>query len=1169
MKKNVFYFIIITLHFVLAEYRSVGQLGPEIQLTNPAPLSPNAASIQRFGDIPVGRYTGLPNIDIPVYNIKTTHLEVPVSLSYHASGVKIEDVASLVGLGWSLNAGGVITRNVRGLPDEHAFGYLSTNYLIDQYPTMDTTQLRNYYYNISSNLADPQPDIFSFNAGPLSGKFHFKSNGNIICIPQKKIKIEYGNFGGTQNGFLIINTDGVKYYFLDIEETSSYSSSLPMSGDESYIVSAWYLTKIISSDNKDSVTFEYESQTCTYNSISTMTHYITEPNADDACGKPEVILYSQNNVLGKNLKKITFKNGSVILSTDTTERQDLQNAHALKSIRILNTDSTFIKKLNFYYSYTSSTNPVFTSNDYLKKRMYLDSLVVSDGIQNNSKYSMDYYNRDNLPGRLSYNQDFWGYYNGAANQGLTPMGIFSLSLISPYFGPYIVPFYGADRTVRLSFAQCGNLKTLTYPTGGSNEFIYESNRVSNFPQRAEFGFDMIDTTVNVNLLGDANGIITTYSKSFSVDKDFGRSGRVMAKIQIGLPGSSSIPPPPSSSDDPDVRLILPDNTSIPLRNNVTRLLPIGNYQITADFSSNPDPDLIKEFYVNIEYSYGVISDSNTQNIAVGGLRIAKILSHESNNFYIRRYEYNDTTNYSSGILTDFPTFFTASMHCIHAITCANIIYSDVGHSALSYANGNHVAYYKVTEYNSSNGELGKSVYRYSFWEDIGNFRIFPYPPPCSMDWLRGILLKEEHFGKFNGNYALAQEKIYNYDFTTALNDSFFTTTKGVKIGKLKLDCEYAGLLTPYESVLSDTRTGWLRLKSDTTIVYSKEQPGQSIITTNSYSYNPKNFEVDTTILSSSVGSPIKKIYRYPSDYQISGNPVGNRALAIKTLKDKNIISPVIEKQTFRRKGSNDVLLNSVFNEYNSGTLKPDTILLLSSSSPINNFSASTINNNALVIDSRYEPELIYYGFDSNNNITGQSKNHNASQAFIWDYNNAYVISQVNGASFNDIAYTSFEADGSGNWTIGSSLRLTNQSLTGRKSYALSNGNISRSNLNTSTEYLLTYWKHDTIPLTITGTQGTPLKIKTTNGWSCFTHKLAGITSLTISGSGTLDELRLYPKSSQMTTYTYDPLVGVTSQCDIRNSLSYFEYDRMGQLKIIRDQDKNILKTFEYKYQNPQ
>ena len=80
--------------------------------------TPNAASLGKYGDIPVSYHTGLPNISIPLFTLQDGSLQLPISLSYHGGGIKVEETASWVGLGFSLNAGGVISRTVRNAPDE-------------------------------------------------------------------------------------------------------------------------------------------------------------------------------------------------------------------------------------------------------------------------------------------------------------------------------------------------------------------------------------------------------------------------------------------------------------------------------------------------------------------------------------------------------------------------------------------------------------------------------------------------------------------------------------------------------------------------------------------------------------------------------------------------------------------------------------------------------------------------------------------------------------------------------------------------------------------------------------------------------------------------------------------------------------------------------------------
>ena len=91
---------------------------PIFKDANVIPPSPNATSFNKFIDIPVGHYTGVPNISVPIYTLSLPQLNLPISLNYHAGGLKVAEKSSWIGAGWSLNAGGSINRTVRGLADE-------------------------------------------------------------------------------------------------------------------------------------------------------------------------------------------------------------------------------------------------------------------------------------------------------------------------------------------------------------------------------------------------------------------------------------------------------------------------------------------------------------------------------------------------------------------------------------------------------------------------------------------------------------------------------------------------------------------------------------------------------------------------------------------------------------------------------------------------------------------------------------------------------------------------------------------------------------------------------------------------------------------------------------------------------------------------------------------
>ena len=65
----------------------------------------------------------------------------------------------------------------------------------------------------------------------------------------------------------------------------------------------------------------------------------------------------------------------------------------------------------------------------------------------------------------------------------------------------------------------------------------------------------------------------------------------------------------------------------------------------------------------------------------------------------------------------------------------------------------------------------------------------------------------------------------------------------------------------------------------------------------------------------------------------------------------------------------------------------------------------------------------------------------------------------------------------------------------------------------------------------------------------------------------IDEVRLYPQDAFMTTYTYQPQVGMTSKCDERGQVTYYEYDALNRLQAIRDNNNNIVKIIEYNYKS--
>src|SRR5690606_14391248 len=91
------------------------------------PESPTTSALYEVGNTQVNTATGIPVISIPLYTYEMDGVQVPISLTYNAAGIKVTDMATPVGVNWSLEAGGQISRTVRGKTDEWE-GWLNPTY---------------------------------------------------------------------------------------------------------------------------------------------------------------------------------------------------------------------------------------------------------------------------------------------------------------------------------------------------------------------------------------------------------------------------------------------------------------------------------------------------------------------------------------------------------------------------------------------------------------------------------------------------------------------------------------------------------------------------------------------------------------------------------------------------------------------------------------------------------------------------------------------------------------------------------------------------------------------------------------------------------------------------------------------------------------------------------
>lgn len=421
-------------------------------LANIVPPNPDAAALGKYGEIPVSLYTGTPNITIPLYEI-TRAVNVPISLSYYASGVKVDDIASMVGLGWVLNAGGVITRSVHGIADEGSGGIqtLDGRTKYNQYITnaMTLTEKQTYERLVLAGGYDTEPDEYYYNFNGRSGKLVFDAMNQPFLVNHEKLKIVVD-----AAGFIITDEQGTKYHFTEKENTKPSTYCFDKSVSETS-VSAWYLSKIQPLVGR-SIDFSYLTRSnITYTQgLNQTARYYKEAGAycTDDVQAPCKSVY---RATVKQLQTITFDLGAIHFNYE--QRDDLGFGwYRLKDLQVNNTNDLVIKKVELVYQYDSHPQP----QRYVLKEVK----ETTDPSAAPIRYLFDYYNFESLPVRNDFAQDHWGYFNNNTASTLIPELPLSRTGIT-----------WADRSPDADKTKYGMLTKITYPTAGYTVFDYEAH----------------------------------------------------------------------------------------------------------------------------------------------------------------------------------------------------------------------------------------------------------------------------------------------------------------------------------------------------------------------------------------------------------------------------------------------------------------------------------------------------------------------------------------------------------------------------------------------------------------------------------------------------------------------------------------------------------------------
>jgi hypothetical protein len=197
-------------------------------MLNVTPKTPESASLSKFIDIPAGSYTGTTSFSFPLYQIESNGHNFPISLDYHASGIKVGETSGRAGLGWAINiCNASLSKQTNGKKDadfitnHNPYTFAPYYYQVPGHDYVTAIEVTNCDGEFPT---DTQPDVYSYSIDGESGKFIHDSNGVIQKIPYNAIKIAK-NENGTPAGYTFTTTDGVKYKFIyngvQITKTSS------------------------------------------------------------------------------------------------------------------------------------------------------------------------------------------------------------------------------------------------------------------------------------------------------------------------------------------------------------------------------------------------------------------------------------------------------------------------------------------------------------------------------------------------------------------------------------------------------------------------------------------------------------------------------------------------------------------------------------------------------------------------------------------------------------------------------------------------------------------------------------------------------------------------------------------------------------------------------------
>lgn len=1015
---------------------------PSIDYT---PRSPEASAFSRYGDIPVDLSTGVPKIEIPLYSIHLGDVEIPITLSYHASGIKMNDLPSEVGLGWVLNIGGNITAqrldhadyeslvNPTYKTSEDAYALILRGSDPANYPLgyevgkafwIDMTQRGETEPGLNDGTSNFFSDRYQYSLGTgESGVFRQDFvNGAIHFLPYSANKVTK-----LQGDSICMRTaKGCEYKFHSAN--TIFDLYLPSEIISSRAQKAKYYYTLYNYNNVDGIV----SSLSWFSSYYQMVQGFFGP-----LDAPGYTISHQSITQGTivQLPDSIVTDKEVVVFSYLKDRLDNSN-YRLREIvikdRLMNHQ---IKRFVLEHSY-------FSSND----RLRLDEVhEYSRSEVKPQTYSFEY-NRRALPaypsaanGYTMYN-DYWGYNNNKSKTSQIPNLVLSYDI----HNKDLLNSQVGDFTPDGDAAKACILEKIVYPTGGRTEFVFKAHSDT-----------ILAGGVRVDQIRNYDGI---------------SASPIVKKYNYSNPHYEPV----------DVQ----------------------------DFVSNTPT----EVYAYYDYKANAV----------------------------RYTDYNITSSSFSSMST---------------LEGPNVIYGTVEEIILDDVAAN-----------------GKTVYNF---ENSDN-RYYAYANPLILDYAIGLrysylcdygnfqpkLLSKSIYAKRSNSFQLVQKETYNYTnyksiaFPVGLavaSNVRYIAPYGVPNGRDVFD-----LHNGYGPYLRDYYSQTLRFcnaigHEDNTLLSSKSvidypsdgnQPVESV---ESYQYDDR-LQVSETTRAVNNKDILKTVYKYPYDSEFSSTAPYDKMIAL------NKISPVIEEIKYK----NQNILTTTKTTYKNW-----------SNSIIEPFQVSVKHADSTTFDLR----LSYLNYNENGDVIAVSKSGSPVISYVYGKKNPFPIAKVLNAGPQEVAVGDFEVvsdyvpslNPNYNWYLpntdypSSLSHFSSDSKTGRQSCRAP---VINSKMLPLGNYQISFFAKGSGSLAING-----VTVNLSPTWEYYSLRLAGIQSVILNnGSSSLvDNLCIYPEFSSINTYTYDPLVGMTSSTDSGGRITYYQYDGFNRLQSIQDGDNKILKSIRYHY----